>query len=128
MTRFDDIGLGVTAGEMQTGTVVMVAVGGLVARTRGHACTIAWAVVQGPASGKHAALYTNPKQMWWLDVYMIPGGPPIPQMYRADQILGVPALGLSMLGAPPAYPAGDPLRTEPAPQPSPAPDADPPTA
>jgi hypothetical protein len=31
---------------------------------------------------------------------MIPGGPPTPQMYRASEIIGVPALGLTMKGAP----------------------------
>jgi len=30
---------------------------------------------------------------WWLDVWPDPGGPPLPQLYRAEEILGVPAYG-----------------------------------
>ena len=35
-----------------------------------------------------------PPGTWWLAVHF--GGPePLPQMYRADQILGIPATGLA---------------------------------
>jgi hypothetical protein len=95
-TRFD--GVGVTAQELKPDTVVMVPVTGN-ALVNGGPCLIAWAVVKGPA-GEGAAAFTDPAAMWWLDVYLSPGGRPLPQMYRADTILGVPALGLRMDGAP----------------------------
>lgn len=78
----------------------MVPVGATAAMVNGGPCIIAWAIVQGPASKAAAASQVDPTAMWWLDVYMIPGGPPLPQMYRADAILGVPALGLHMDAAP----------------------------
>lgn len=93
-------GVGVTPRDLATGTPVMVPVGGVAAIVNGGPCIIAWAVVRGPASESDAEVFTDPSAMYWLDVYMIPGGPPLPQMYRADAILGVPALGLSMQGAP----------------------------
>ena len=55
-------------------------------------------VVQG--SEADADEYTGPNTQYWLDVYLIPDGPPMPQMYRVGEILGVPALGLHMDGAP----------------------------
>jgi hypothetical protein len=92
-------GVGITARELVEGTPVMVPVGADSALVNGHPCAIAWAVVVGPAEdGKKI---NDPDAKWWLDVYTIPGGPPLPQMYPAGQILGVPALGLSMRGAPP---------------------------
>ncbi len=94
-------GIGVTPRElMAPGTVVMVPVGQASAVVNGGPCIIAWAVVRGPASESDAEVFTDPSQMYWLDVHMVPGGPPLPQMYRADAILGVPALGLQMDGAP----------------------------
>lgn len=92
-------GLGVTARELVEGAVVMVPVGRLVAGINGDPCLIAWAVVVGPADGD-IPLH-DPRAVWWLNVYTVPGGDPIPQMYPAGEILGVPALGLSMDGAPP---------------------------
>jgi len=99
-TRFE--GVGVTPRELESGTVVMVPVGAGAAIVNGGPCIIAWAVVRGPASETDATVLTDPSAMWWLDVYMAPGAPPLPQMYRADTILGVPALGLHMDGAPQA--------------------------
>lgn len=93
-------GIGVTPTELTTGTAVMVPVGKLSAAVNGAPCIIAWAVVVGPATETDAAAFIDPAAMYWLDVYMVPGGPPLPQMYRAGEILGVPALGLQMLGAP----------------------------
>ncbi len=94
-------GVGVTPRELMTpGTVVMVPVGAGSAIVNGGPCLIAWAVVRGPADEAAASVFTDPESMFWLDVYMGPGVAPLPQMYRADQILGVPALGLQMAGAP----------------------------
>lgn len=94
-------GVGVTPQElMKAGTVVMVPVGAISAAVNGGPCIIAWAVVVGPAGESDASVFTNPEDVFWLDVYMAPGVAPLPQMYRADQILGVPALGLQMAGAP----------------------------
>lgn len=92
-------GLGVTVRELQPGTIVMVPVGRLVAAVNGHPCLIAWAIVRGPA-GDAAAKLGMSGERYWLDVYTIPGGPPVPQMYAPGEIIGVPALGLSMDGAP----------------------------
>lgn len=93
-------GVGVTPHELAPGTAVMVPVGQVAAAVNGGPCIIAWAVVRGPASESDAEVFDDPAAMYWLDVYLVPGGPPLPQMYRADAILGVPALGLRMDGAP----------------------------
>ena len=84
-------GLGVTRRELEPGTAVMVPVGRISAAVNGQPCIVAWAVVRGPGPDENTH---------WLDVYTIPGGPPLPQMYQWGEILGVPALGLSMDGAP----------------------------
>lgn len=96
MTSEDFEGLGITKRELQPGTAVMVPVGRAAAAVNGQPCVIAWAIVRGLAASGGGMPET-----WWLDVYAVPGGPPLPQMYRATEILGVPALGLSMAGAPP---------------------------
>ena len=93
-------GIGVTPRELAPGTVVMVPVGQVPAIVNGGPCIIAWAVVRGPADEADASVFTDPTAIYWLDVYMVPGVPPLPQMYRADQILGIPALGLQQAGAP----------------------------
>lgn len=93
-------GLGITPRELQAGTVVMVPVGQGNALVNGQPCVIAWAVVLQPAADDEAGVFTDPKRRYWLDVYLAPGGRPLPQMYRAEEILGVPALGLTMDGAP----------------------------
>lgn len=95
--RFE--GVGVTVQELQPDTAVMVPVGQANALVNGDPCIIAWAVVRGRASQTEALPDTDPAALWWLDVYMAPGVR-LPQMYRADTILGVPALGLRMDGAP----------------------------
>lgn len=92
-------GVGITTRELEPGTVVMVPVGQISAVVNGGPCVIAWAVVRGPA-GDAADVFTDPDSMYWLDVYAIPGGAPLPQMYHAGSILGVPAIGLQMDGAP----------------------------
>lgn len=91
-------GVGVTPRELVDGTVVMVPVGAPSSVVNGGPCVIAWAVVRGPADP--AADVTDPEAKYWLDVYTVPGGPPMPQKYPSGEILGVPALGLSMDGAP----------------------------
>lgn len=97
-TRFE--GVGVTARELRPGTVVMVPVGQLNALVNGGPCVIAWAVVTGRAGlRRRRGPLPDPSEMWWLDVYLGSGTPPLPQMYRADAILGVPAPGLRMDGA-----------------------------
>lgn len=92
-------GVGVTPRELEPGTVVMVPVGQGAAIINGGPCIIAWAIVRGPASEDDAAVFTDPTRKYWLDVYTGPGVF-LPQMYAADQILGVPALGLNQEGAP----------------------------
>lgn len=91
--------LGVTTQQLVPGTPVMVAVGEGVSHINGDPTLIVWAVVRGPASESDTRQLNDPSGMWWLDVYSTGGGPPLPQMYRAGDILGVPALGLRMEGA-----------------------------
>jgi hypothetical protein len=96
--------IGVTPRELTPGTVVMVAAGQVSAAVNGGPCLIVWAVVRGPVDPDQPA-DVKPDDVFWLDVYAAPDLPqPLPQMYRAKEILGVPAPGLSMLGAPEAYP------------------------
>lgn len=92
-------GLGVTTRELVEGAVVMVPVGRLVAHVNGDPCMVAWAVVLSPVDEDPDL--KDPMTRWWLNVYAVPGGEPLPQMYPIGEILGVPALGLSMNGAPP---------------------------
>jgi hypothetical protein len=92
-------GVGVTPSELLApGTVVMVPVGQASAIVNGGPCIIAWATVNGPDGDDWTTPEggVKPDSRWWLDVRQ---GPVVqPQMYRADEILGVPALGLSMAG------------------------------
>lgn len=88
-------GLGVPAGMLEPGLAVMVPVGMIPAAVNGGPTIVAYATVMGRASEQDAAAFVDPAAMWWLEVHMAPGVT-LPQMYRADQILGVPALGLSM--------------------------------
>lgn len=92
-------GLGATRYELQPGIVVMVPVGMGPAVVEGMPCVIAWAVVQRKATPEEAEAFREPDKMWWLEVWMGPGAS-LPQMYPSYQILGVPALGLTMAGAP----------------------------
>ncbi len=90
-------GLGITERELTAGTRVMVPVGEVAAQVNGHPCIVALAVVRGPANDSDASVFVDPTAVYWLDVHM---GPDVvlPQMYRADQILGIPALGLAAHG------------------------------
>jgi hypothetical protein len=92
-------GLGITRDQLKPGTAVMVPVGTIAAQVNGWPCTIAYAEVMGPAGPEEASVYVNPEDVWWLNVHMGPGLT-LPQMYRADQILGVPATGLTMADGP----------------------------
>lgn len=84
-------GLGVPEAMLRAGLAVMVPIGRLVAASRGEPCVIAYATVVGPAGGGK----------WWLDVYC--GiDTPLPQMYDPREILGLPAIGLTAPGVPPA--------------------------
>lgn len=94
-------GLGVPPAMLEPGLAVMVPVGTISAAVNGGPSIVAYATVIGRASEHDAAVMADPSEMWWLDVHMGPGIT-LPQMYRADQILGVPALGLTMPGLPPA--------------------------
>jgi len=90
-------GVGITPRELVPDTIVMVPVGEIPALVNGHPCVIAWAVVIGPVTTDTDP--ADPKGRWWLNVYQ--GGGVLPQMYPAEKILGVPAIGLTMNGAPP---------------------------
>lgn len=92
-------GVGITERELRPGTIVMVPVGQISATVNGGPCVIAWAEVLRPATGSESATFVDHFGVWWLNVYLAPGSP-LPQMYRADDILGIPALGLNMAGAP----------------------------
>lgn len=92
-------GVGITLRQLEPNTVVMVPYGQGNAIVNGGPCIIAWAVVIGPVEKDNDP--TDPKARYWLNVYLARGVEPMPQMYRAEEILGVPALGLTMDGAPP---------------------------
>lgn len=89
-------GVGITRDELRAGVQVMVPVGAAVSAISGTPCIIAWATVIGPATEWEASIMVDPSDMWWLDVHVGPGGSGLPQMYRADQILGIPALSLTL--------------------------------
>lgn len=87
-------GVGVTARELAPGTIVMVAAGRIPAIVQGQPCLIAMAEVIGPASVSDTSAQVDADDMYWLRVHL--GAPePLPQMYRAREILGIPALGLT---------------------------------
>jgi hypothetical protein len=92
-------GLGVTPSQLEPGTVVMVPVGQVSAVVNGGPCIVASATVRGRATDADASVYVDPTDVYWLDVHMGPGVT-LPQMYPANQILGVPALGLSIAEIP----------------------------
>lgn len=96
--RFD--ALGVPPRLLKRGLSVMVPVGALAASVNGSPSIVAYAITVGPASEDDAAVMTDPSSTWWFDVYVSPGAP-LRQMYRVDELLGVPALGLTMPGLPP---------------------------
>lgn len=76
---------------LQPGTAVMVPYTAS-AVVNGDPALICYATVRGLAAEADAAGF-NGGPVYWLDVHT--GGPTtLPQMFRADQILGVPAFGL----------------------------------
>ncbi len=81
-------GVGVPPGMLHAGLQVMVPVGTVSATVNGGASIVALAVAIRPADVENA---------WWFDVYL--GGPaPLPQMYPIEQLLGIPAHGISTTG------------------------------
>ncbi len=82
--------------------VVMVPVGGISADLNGHPVVICLATVLGPAEDE---------EVWWLAVQSGGGSTELPQMYRAAEILGVPALGLAMVSPDPGGPITPGLTT-----------------
>lgn len=93
-------GLGVTTAELESGTVVMVPYGQVNTLVNGGPCLIAWAIVRRRVDEHRTATAIALSDKYWLDVYLSADSPPLPQMYAAGEILGVPALGLQMAGAP----------------------------
>lgn len=85
-------GLGVPVSMLQHGLAVMVATGTASAVVNGGPAIVCWATVRAPASPTDADGFVG-GPWYWLDVHM-GGGVTLPQMYRADHILGIPALGL----------------------------------
>lgn len=86
-------GLGVTRAELEPGRAVMVASGTVAAQVNGGPAIICYAEVIGPADESSASVMIDPSDVWWLAVFT-GAGEPLPQMYRADEILGIPAIGL----------------------------------
>jgi hypothetical protein len=82
-------GLGMLPGMLEPGMAVMVAAGTINAVVNGDPPIICYATVIDRAEAPDT---------WWLNVHMGMGST-LPQMYRADQILGIPALGLFVEGA-----------------------------
>ncbi len=82
-------GVGVAPAMLAEGVWVMVPVGTVNAAVNGGASLVALAQCRGPAERDG---------VWWFDVHMSPGQPPLPQMYPVDQLLGLPAMGLAMPG------------------------------
>jgi hypothetical protein len=74
---------------IEPGDVVMVTVGGISAEINHHLRVVCLAVVRERASDAH----------WWLEVAVGPGTV-LPQMYRDDEILGVPGRGITMPSGP----------------------------
>lgn len=94
-------GLGITRDQLRPGTVVMVAVGRGVAALNDNPTVVTTATVEQRASSADKQVYRDQDaEMWWLTVHMAPGVD-LPQMYRADEILGVPSLAVRGLAASP---------------------------
>lgn len=93
-------GLGVTSEQLREGVTVMVPTGMGSAVVNGGPCVIALATVIGPARPQDDQIFkTDTFEMWWLNVHL--AGTTMPQMYRVDQILGIPTPGLAMTEPPP---------------------------
>ena len=78
---------------MRPGMDVMVAYT-MDAAVNGNPALIAYARVLSPAAGDDVQNWHDPDSVWWLQVYTAPGLS-LPQMFPADQILGVPAIGIA---------------------------------
>lgn len=89
-------GVGITRHELRAGTRVIVPVGAVSSAVNGTPCLIAWATVVGPASEYDTSVMVDPSDVWWLDVHIAAGMSFLRQMYRADEILGVPAHSLAL--------------------------------
>ncbi len=88
---FDNVG--VVAEHLKPGTRVVVPVGALNSAVNGGSSIAALAICLGRAEREG---------WWWFDVYMAPGGEPLPQMYPAEQLLGLAPQGMTMPGLNPA--------------------------
>jgi hypothetical protein len=77
-------GLGVPRDQIERGMRVIVAMGTINALVNGEPALICMATVMGPGSSEGR---------WWLDVEYGPNAT-MPQEYHANEILGVPSLGL----------------------------------
>lgn len=75
------------AEHLRPGMAVMVYTGQISSELNDHPPVVCGAEVVGPDD-------TGSESRWWLDVWM--GAPaPLPQSYRASEILGIPAVGLT---------------------------------
>lgn len=88
-------GLGVPDPVLRPGLVVAVPLGRIPAAVNGTECVITLGTVLGRAP--------ESDDTWWLEVYC-GAGIRLEQMYRAGEILGVPALGLEIPPRPAARP------------------------
>lgn len=71
---------------IESGMVVMVAAGSISAELNHHLPMVCLAVVRDRASATH----------WWLEIAVGPHAPALLQMYRPEEILGIPARGITM--------------------------------
>lgn len=92
-------GLGVPESLLRPGLVVVVPIGRIPAAVNGTECVIGLATVLGRVEGEAGT--------WWLEVYA-GAGTAMEQMYRHGEILGVPALGMTISGPPHALSPGPP--------------------
>lgn len=84
--------LGLRPGQIEAGLGVMVAYT-ISAAVNGDPPLICYARAIQQATPAEAAVFVGEPEVWWLDVYTAPGVT-LPQMFRVDQILGVPAIGI----------------------------------
>lgn len=84
--------LGIPPQQIKPGLGVMVAYT-LSAAVNNEPALICFARVVERASSDDAAVFRGNPEVWWLNVYTAPHVS-LPQMFRADQILGIPALGI----------------------------------
>ncbi len=82
-------GVGVASDDLREGVRVIVPVGA----GTGSSSIAALAVCVGP---------DDAEGWWWFELFMVPGGSPLPQRYRVEDLLGLAANGLTMPGLDPA--------------------------